>query len=279
MTDQRSMNSGFFKRASVQEWLAKYILGGITTGYLMLLYLPLLVIIILSFTGPEGGVTFPLRGVSGIWYQETLNNHEIRVALWRSFALAVVAMFISVTLGTMAAQVFRRRFKGDNLVFYLIILGIVAPGVIIGLGLALLFRQLNITPHWYTTGLLAHVEWTLPFCFLIMVTMFNRLNPEVEEAAATLGGAPWYVYRHVTLPIMTPGLMASALFGFTLSFDEVPRSLFVMGSSPTLPPTVFGTLTARIEPSLYALGAVITGISLSVVALYFILGRRVARKR
>jgi putative spermidine/putrescine transport system permease protein len=251
---------------------------------LAVLYFPFVIMGILSFQGPRGGHTFPLRGVSTIWYWKLFHPGQLTQysdvgeflgdylgALQRSLLLAVLTMIISTVLALMAAQAFRRGFRGSGAVFYLWLLGIIVPGIIVSLGLALLFRRLNIPLHWLTTGLAVHVMWTLPFSLVVFLMFFNRFDASLEDAALTLGATPWRTFRHVTLPIMQPAVLTSLLFGFTLSLDEFQRSLLITGPDQTLPLMVMASVTTRITPTLYALGTITTLMSFAVVGIYLLL--------
>ena len=251
---------------------------------LAVLYFPFVVMTILSFQGPRGGHTFPLRGVSTIWYWKLFNPGKLTpysdvgeflgdylAALQRSVVLAVITMLISTALALMAAQAFRRGFKGSGLVFYLWLLGIIVPGITVSLGLSLWFRRMDLPLHWLTTGLPVHVMWTLPFSLIIFLMFFNRFDTSLEDAALILGATRWKTFRHVTLPLMQPAILTSLLFAFTLSLDEFQRSLLITGTDQTLPLMVMASVTTRITPTLYALGTLTTLLSFAVVGAYLAL--------
>jgi putative spermidine/putrescine transport system permease protein len=251
---------------------------------LAVLYFPFVVMAILSFQGPRGGHTFPLRGVSTIWYWKLFNPGKLTpysdvgeflgdylASLQRSVVLAVITMLISTVLALMAAQAFRRGFKGSGLVFYLWLLGIIVPGITVSLGLSLWFRRMDLPLHWLTTGLPVHVMWTLPFSLIIFLMFFNRFDTSLEDAALILGATRWKTFRHVTLPLMQPAILTSLLFAFTLSLDEFQRSLLITGTDQTLPLMVMASVTTRITPTLYALGTLTTLLSFAVVGAYLAL--------
>ena len=258
---------------------------------LTVMYFPFIIMAILSFQGPRGGHTFPLRGVSTIWYWKLFNPGKLTpysdvgeflgnylAALGRSMILAVIVMVISTVLAMMAAQGFRKRFRGSGQVFYLWLLGFIVPGITLSLGLSLWFRQMNIPLNWLSTGLAVHVIWTLPFCLIVFMMLFNRFDTDLEDAALTLGATRWGTFRHVTLPLMQPAILTSLLFGFTLSLDEFQRSLLITGINQTLPLMVMGSVTTRITPTLYALGTLTTLFSFGVVGAYLLLMTRSLRK-
>ncbi len=255
--------------------LAVYLLAFL--GYL---YGPFIVMGILSFQqGPEGGPQFPIIEWSTFWYQHVLGIAPasrvaplpIGEALTRSITLAFATMVVSTVLGTMTAQAFRTRFKGSGTVFYLIILGMMVPGVLLGLGMALVADQLGIDRSWWGTAFVLHVVYTFPFAFLVMLAIFNRFDKTVEEAALTLGVAPARVFRKVTFPIIFPGVLSAMLFALTLSYDEFPRTLFTAGSDVTMPIAIYGTFAVEIHPNLFAFGVLTTLVSFSVLAVYGIL--------
>jgi len=258
---------------------------------LAMLYFPFAIMAILSFQGPRGGHTFPMRGTSSIWYWKLFHPGELTefsdvgeflgdylAALQRSLLVGVLTMIISTVLALMAAQAFRRKFRGSGVVFYLWLLGIVVPGITVSLGLAMVFQRLQIPLHWLTTGLAVHVMWTLPFSLVVFLMFFNRFDASIEDAALTLGATRWQAFRHVTLPVMQPAVLTSLLFGFTLSLDEFQRSLLITGPEQTLPVMVMASVTTRVTPTLYALGTLTTLLSFAVVGGYLLLLTHSLRK-
>jgi putative spermidine/putrescine transport system permease protein len=259
---------------------------------LAVLYFSFVIMAILSFQGPRGGHTFPLRGTSTIWYWKLFHPGQLTEysdvgeflgdylgALRRSLLLAILTMIISTVLGLMAAQAFRRGFRGSGAVFYLWLLGVIVPGITVSLGLSLVFQRLGVPVHWLTTGLAVHVMWTLPFSLVVFLMFFNRFDASLEDAALTLGATSWQTFRHVTLPLMQPAVLTSLLFGFTLSLDEFQRSLLITGTEQTLPLMVMASVTTRVTPTLYALGTLTTLLSFAVVGAYLLLLTYSLRKR
>ena len=182
----------------------KPVLALYTGLFLLFLYGPMLVLAILSFqTGPEGGPQFPIVEWSTYWYRDLFGrNPPSRIAplpiesgLIRSLTLAFMTTLVSTTLGVMSAQAFRQKFKGSGVVFYLIVLGMMVPGVLVGLGTALLSNTVGVDRHWWSTAFVLHVIYTFPFAFLVMLAIFNRFDPTVEEAAWSLGVTPIRTFR------------------------------------------------------------------------------------
>jgi putative spermidine/putrescine transport system permease protein len=256
--------------------------------YVLFLYGPVITIFVLSFQGPEGGLTFPMRGMSLHWYHELfkgLGVVDIGAAIRRSLSLGIVVMLLTVLLSLMAGLAFRKGFKGSGVLFYSSVASLIMPSIIISLGIGLQFRLFDTAIkglleklEWtnllesyttlmglYTSGLGAHLTWTLPFGMLIMFAVFNRFNPAYEEAARDLGATPWQTLRHVVLPLIGPSLVGVGMFGFTLSWDEIARSSQAIGDVNTLPLELQGLTTTVTTPSIYALGSMTTLVSLLVI--------------
>jgi putative spermidine/putrescine transport system permease protein len=254
-----------------------YALAAVFVLFVLFLYGPMTVIYILSFQGPEGGLTFPMRGFSTEWFHALIENGrsgDIAGSFGRSILLASVAAVLTVVICVAAGLGFRRRFPGAGVVFYLAIASLVMPGIFVGLGISLGFQLLGLRTDWAISGLGAQLTWTLPYGLLIMFAVIGRFNRSYEEAARDLGASAWQRAREVTLPILLPGIIGVALFGFTLSYDEFPRTVLTAGSQNTLPLEIWAMTTNVTSPALFAVGTVTTifsfvviGVSLGSIAL------------
>ena len=267
---------------SNERGLAFYILGAFFALYVAFLYGPMLVIFVLSFQGETGGLTFPMRGVSTHWFEDLFTSSrygDLGGALYRSVMIGIAAMVITSVTCLFAGLAFRRRFIGAGPLFYLAIVSLVVPGILIGLGIGQLFQILNLPLNWFVSGLGAHLTWTLPFGLLIMFAVLNRFDSSWEEAARDAGAGPLQILRFVTVPILFPGLIAVSLFGFTLSYDEMPRSLLTVGAKNTLPIEIANMTSNVTTPALYAIGTVTSLFSFLIIVLAFSLITIVQRKR
>lgn len=248
--------------------------------FILFLYGPFIVLGILSFQqGPEGGPQFPITEWSTFWYRHIfglappsrVSPLPIGESLVRSLTLAGMTMITSTVLGVMSAQAFRTSFRGKTIIFYLIVLGMIVPGVLVGLGTALVATTTGIERHWWSTAFATHVVYTFPFAFLVMLAIFNRFDASVEEASWSLGVTPWTTFRKVTFPLIFPGVLSAMLFAFTLSYDEFSRTLFASGRDQTLPLAIYGTFSVEIHPNVFAFGVLTTLFSFSLLAVYAIL--------
>jgi putative spermidine/putrescine transport system permease protein len=259
-----------------------YILAVFFALFVLFLYGPMLMIFILSFQGPTGGLTFPMRGVSTHWFGDLFSSSrygDLSGALRRSLWLGLMSLAITAVVCLFAGLAFRRRFWGAGALFYLSIMSLVVPGILLGLGISQFFQLLGVRATWWLSGLGAHLSWTLPFGLLIMFAVLNRFDASWEEAARDAGARSWQVLRLVTLPILFPGLIAVALFGFTLSYDEMPRSLLTVGGRNTLPIEISNMTTNVTTPALYAIGTVTSVVSFLVIACSFAAIAVIQRRR
>ena len=258
--------------------------------FVIFLYGPTFTIVLLSFQGPEGGLTFPMNGLSFHWFEKLWEGGgyvDIGSAFRRSILLGIILMILTVVLSVSAGMAFRKKFFGSNLLFFLTISSLIVPSIILSLGVALEFRLIDetikfignkynvdwiindfqTTLNMFSSGLGAQLTWTLPFGLLIMFAIFNRFDKSFEEAARDLGATSWQTFKFIVLPIIAPSIIGIALFGFTLSYDELARSSQVMGATNTLPLELKGLTTTVTTPVIYALGTLTTGISFLVIII------------
>lgn len=270
--------------------------------FVLFLYGPVITIFILSFQGPEGGLTFPMRGVSLHWFaalRDGVGDIDIWAAFGRSVKLALAVTALTVLFSVSAGLAFRRRFRGDTAVFYVSVASLIMPSIIVSLGIGLTFRLLDtfikyLAGAWgfqsfadtwttsmglFTSALGAHLTWTLPFGLLVMFAVFNRFNPAYEEAARDLGASPWQSFKHVVLPIIGPSVIGVGMFGFTLSWDEIARTSQAIGDQNTLPLELQGLTTSVTTPVIYALGTMTTLMSLAVMIGGLLIVRSIAKRR
>ena len=265
-------------------------LAAVFAFFVLFMYGPMAVILVLSFQGPEGGLTFPMRGWSLHWFRqlaEGLGTVDIGAAFTRSLMLGAVVMAFTVVLSVLAGLAFRKKLGSGNALFYVTVASLIMPSIIVSLGIGLQFRLLDggikhlleavgatttleeygTALGLFTSALGAHLTWTLPFGLLIMFAVFNRFNPAYEEAARDLGATPWQTFRHVVLPLIGPSVVGIGMFGFTLSWDEIARTSQAIGDVNTLPLELQGLTSTVTTPAIYALGTVTTVVSFAVMGL------------
>lgn len=259
-----------------------YVLATFFALFLVFLYGPTLTIGVLSFQGPGGGLTFPMRGVSIHWFRDLFEQQavgDIWGSFFRSLTLGLMVMVTTVIVSVMGGLAFRKRFTGSSVLFYLIITSLVIPSILISLGVGLIFSQAGLAVHWSTSGYGSQLTWTLPFGLLIMFAVFNRFDKSYEEAARDQGASAWQTIRYVVLPIIAPMLLGVALFGFTLSYDEFARTLLTAGSYNTLPLEIYGMTTNVTTPVIFALGTLTTLFSFGIIGIFLTVVLLINRRR
>jgi putative spermidine/putrescine transport system permease protein len=260
---------------NVGTWLWRLL---IVLLYLFLLG-PLIVILIVSFNA-EAFLSFPPQQWSLRWYGALLSNAAFVEGFRVSLLLAAATTAVALAIGVPAAFALSRyHFRGREALVTFFTAPLMVPGVVLGLGLLLVFSRLRLTATF--PGLLAaHLVITVPFVVRTVTTSLSTVALDYEEAAQSLGATPWRVFWRITLPLIMPGIVAGAAIAFLVSFDEVVLTLFLIGPRlTTLPVEVFFYVQTRTDPLVAALSVVLVVISLvGVVLIERALGlRRVLR--
>jgi len=252
--------------------LSFYLLLAFFCLFVLFLYGPMITIFMLSLQGPNGALTFPMRGFSFYWlgqvFQEQRVGNFVEPFL-RSLLLGTVVMAITIAASVLASMGFRQRFRGSTVIFYMTIASLIVPSILVSLGIGVVFQVMGWPTNWFTSGLGAHLTWTLPIAFLIMLGIFNRFNPSYEEAARDLGATDSKTFWEIVMPLIAPSLLGVGLLTFTLSYDEFTRTSLVSGQKNTLPLEIFGMTTNVTSPALYALGTLTTLFSASIILIAF----------
>jgi putative spermidine/putrescine transport system permease protein len=259
-----------------------YLLATLMGLYLLYLYGPMVVIYVLSFQGPNGGVTFPMVGVSTHWFENITKAGQIAnipVSFGRSILLAAIVTVITVVISVAAGLGFRRRFPGAGVLFYIAIASLVMPSLLVGFGISLGFQLLGLPQGLFTSALGAQLTWTLPFGLLTIFAVVARFNRSYEEAATDLGASPWQRLRYVTIPILLPGILGVGIGAFTLSYDEYARTTLTIGSKNTLPLEIYALISSDSTPTLFAIGTVTTAVSFLLIGVTLVFAVRLQRRR
>ena len=235
--------------------------------FLIALYLPVLFLPLFSFNDSLY-VKFPLSGLTLQWYQELFARDAVWNALWNSVRVGAVVAVASTTLGIFAAKAITRyRMPGKGPIVSFIMLPLVVPLIIFGVALLVLLSQIGIPLSLYTVTV-GHMIICLPFAVAVLIPRFDGFDASIEEASADLGENAWWTFWRVTLPMVGPGVIASLMLTFTVSFDEFILAFFLSGTQATLPMYIWGQLRFPQEfPSVLALSSLIIGASFLVVFL------------
>lgn len=233
--------------------------------FLAFLYIPVLFLPLFSFNDSIY-IAFPIKGWTLQWYRDMLNNEPMLTALMNSIRVAAVTSVLATFLGVFGAKaVTRYRMPGKGPVVLVIMAPLVIPGIILGVALLILLNYLGIGLSLYTVTL-GHILICVPFSMATLISRFEGFDQSMEEASADLGENAWWTFWRVTLPMVFPGILASVLLCFTVSFDEFILAFFLGGTDPTLPLYMWGQLRFPDRlPNVLALGACLLVVSFFVV--------------
>lgn len=242
---------------------------------ILLLDAPIVVAILISF-GKDVFLSFPPQQLTLHWYGEFLSNRYWIDALFTSIKLGLLSMVFTTVLGGLTAiGLVRAKYPGKNVIMALLLSPIIIPSVITGIALYYIFLPLGLVGT--TSGLvLAHSLFSLPIVTIIMSANLQNSDIQLENAARVMGASAIGAFRHVTLPLLRPGVFVAAFFGFLGSFDELVVSLFLVGSRMrTLPIRLWEDLHYKLSPVL----AVVSVVEILLVVLLFLLTLHLIRSR
>ena len=252
------------------KWLKRSYLGLI----LLFLYAPIVTLIVFSF---NAGKTMGIwRGFSLQWYVQLFQDATIMRSLGVTMSVALLSALGATLLGTMAAigihsMKSRRRAVVENISY----IPMLSPDIVTGISLMLLFVFLGARLS-YTTMLLAHITFNLPYVIFSVLPKLQQLPPHHYEAALDLGAKPSYALRRIVLPQIMPGVITGAIFAFTLSIDDFVISYFTSQDVPNLSMTIYNMARRGINPKINALS---TLMFVSVVTLLVVVNVRSVRQQ
>jgi len=246
----------------------------------LLLLAPIVIVIILAFSGP-GYLQFPPRSYSLYWFVRFLGDPQWQQSLWSSVVIGVIACTVATVVGFFAAYAFvRGSFGAKKLLLSLLLLPIIVPTVITSIAMYFLSARLHLVGNILWIGI-CHAVIALPVVLLILLSALQGVDINLERAALNLGASTVRVFMKVVIPMAAPGLISAALFAFLTSFDELIIALFLTGVRvQTLPVRIWNSLQMEIEPTIAAVSAFLIGVTGVVLLLDSLLrGRRASAVR
>jgi len=203
-----------------------------------------------------------------IWYRKLWNNSEILDAAWNSLWIACVTTVIATVLGTAAAiAFFRYEFRGKAILQALLFPPIAIPWLITGTAMLIFFFSIGLG-RGSKAVILGHVALALPYVIVVVTARLRTFDPQLEEAARSLGANGWAVTRFVTLPWIASGVIAGALFAFAVSFDQFVVSYFLtQPGDSTLPVVIYSAIRKGFTPEINAVSTLIIALSMTVMLL------------
>ena len=243
------------------------LLGVFAVTYLAFIYIPVLFLPLFSFNDSTY-IAFPLKGFTFEWYIKMTEADGLIRSLMNSIKVGVPVAIISTLLGTLAAKaVTRYRMPGVTPIVSFIMAPLVVPGIIVGIAILIIVNWIGIDLSLFTIGF-AHLPGCTAFSMWIMISRLEGFDPAIEEASLDLGIGPWMTFWRVTFPLIMPGVVASLLLTFTISFDEFILAFFLAGKEATLPIYIYSQLRFPWQlPNVLAMGSLI--LMASFVLVYF----------
>ncbi len=263
--------------------VGRTLINAAAIGALFYLFLPLFVIVAFSFNQPKGKF-------NAVWQQFTFDNwahpfsdKPLVDALKLSLQIAAISTVVATILGTfIAIALVRYRYRGGQLVNFMLVLPLTMPEIVLGASLLTLFLapRLGYTFQLgFSTILIAHIMFCVSYVALTVKARVRGFDWTLEDAAMDLGANPTRTFLKVTLPLITPGILAAALLSFALSIDDFIITYFVSGpSTTTFPVRIFGQSRTATPPSINVLATMILVVSVTVLAVGTVLGQRRSRR-
>ena len=243
----------------------------------VLLYTPILILVFYSF---NAGTSIAIwEGFSWRWYEAAWQNERVVDASITSLKIAASAAFLATVCATLAALATTRTepYRGITAIYAAINQPLMVPEIVTAVALLIFFAMIKVYTGYQGLAylIIAHTAFCIPFAYLPIRARLENMDLSLERAAADLYANPWQTFRHVTLPLMAPGILAGAMLAFVISLDDVVITEFVKsGGQDTLPTYMLGQLRRIITPEINAISTVFLAISVAVVTVFFLLNRK-----
>lgn len=250
--------------------------GGIAILTFVLLYVPIVILVVFSFNAENSQTLW--HGFSLRWYEAALANEQVREVSIRSLWLAAVSAGLATVLATLAALGTTRvgRFPGQTMIYALINQPLMVPEIVTGIALLIFVAWIKIATGYTGMGYMvaAHTAFCIPFAYLSIRARLETMDPALESAAADLYASPVQAFRHITLPLLVPGIVAGFMLGFVVSLDTVVITEFVKSAGQeTLPTWMLGQLRRTTTPEMNAIATLFLALSLLIVTVFFLITR------
>jgi len=227
--------------------------------------------VIFSFNASPYGIEW--KGFTLEWYRKMAQNRELRAALGNTLAIASSSAALATVLGTMAAFVARRAFRGKRAYTTLVSLPITVPDIVLAIALLAAFRSLGVGLS-LATAAIAHTTFNLAYVAVVVSARLQGLDRTIEQAAQDLGATPFEAWRKVTLPAILPAVLSGTILAFTLSFDDFVVTYFTTGpGNATLPVKIYSMVRFAVTPEINAVSTAILVVSLGLIVAALRIGR------
>ena len=244
---------------------------------LLALWAPIVTMVAYSFNASDSVAQW--GGFSARWYAVAAGNEAVQAAAGRSLLIAACASAIATAVATMAAlgTTRRGRFQGRDVIDTVINQPLMVPEIVTAVALLIVFAGVKVATGYTGLGylILAHSAFCVPFAYLPIRARLEGMDRSLETAAADLYANPWRAFRHVTLPLMAPGIAAGAMLAFVISLDDVIITEFVKSAGQdTLPTYMLGQLRRAVTPEVNAISTALLALTIAILTAFFLITRR-----
>lgn len=261
----------------MRGWGSRILVAVTVLGFIYL-FTPLIAIAVFSFNDPAGKFNTSWQGFTLDNWADPFAREDFTDALVLSLQVAVVACLIATVLGgLMALALSKYRFRGGAAINLLLVLPLTTPEVVMGSSLFTLFFNRGVDFGFWTI-VISHALFCVSFVALTVKARIRGFDWTLEDAAADLGASPLRTFMTVTLPLITPGIVAAFLLSLALSIDDYIITSFVAGSESTFPREVFDSAKVEIPPQVHVLATIIMVVSIAIIVAGTLLGNRRQRQ-
>ena len=251
--------------------------AAIAIGAFVVLYLPIITLVTYSFNANNSISDW--GGFSWQWYVKAWGNDAVKQATLNSLVIAVSAAIIATVVATMAAlgTTRRRAYKGQTFIYVVINQPLMVPEIVTAVALLIVFGVIKTATGYQGLAylILAHAAFCTPFAYLPIRARLEGMDLSLETAAGDLYASPWQTFRHVTLPLLAPGIMAGAMLAFVISLDDVVITEFVKsGGQDTLSTYMLGQLRRAFTPEVNAISTALLAATVLLLIAFFLLTRK-----
>jgi len=218
-------------------------------------------------------IGFPIQSWTLKWYTDVIQDLEVLSIFGYSMLIALSSTVIALMIGTWAAILLGpTKFRGKLIVFALICLPAIIPGIISAIALRIFAETISLNPGTLAI-ILSHTIHNVPFVVLVVIARLNSQPDSHIDAAKDLGADNLITFFRVTLPYLKPALIGAGIFCMLISFDDFVRSFFLGGYEPTLPVYIFSQLRTGMSPIINAISAV----ALLITVIFGLFAERIIR--
>jgi spermidine/putrescine transport system permease protein len=251
--------------------------AAIAIGAFVLLYLPIFTLVTYSFNATNSISEW--GGFSWQWYVKAWGNDAVKQATANSLIIAICAAAIATTVATLAALGTTRRkaYRGQTFIYVVINQPLMVPEIVTAVALLIVFGVVKEASGYQGLGylILAHAAFCTPFAYLPIRARLEGMDLSLETAAGDLYASDWQCFRHVTLPLLAPGIIAGAMLAFVISLDDVVITEFVKsGGQDTLSTYMLGQLRRAFTPEVNAISTALLAMTVLLLIAFFLLTRK-----